>query len=72
MSNLLQPGSVLAHERETHDDRPRCDDCDHLETEHVDDDYDFDMERGRYIPDPRPCRVDGCDCRNWCTGKTAD
>ena len=42
-----------------------CDDCDHLETEHADADYDFDMEAGRYKPDPRPCSVEGCDCRNW-------
>lgn len=42
----------------------RCE-CDHAESEHSEPDYDYDYAAGRYIPDPRPCRVDGCECRSF-------
>lgn len=42
-----------------------CDDCSHTETEHADPDYDYDYEAGRYVADPRPCLMEGCDCGSF-------
>ena len=62
----IQPGARIDFLNEAFPQGKRCADCDCLESDHADEDYDCVGDPPRYVADPRPCLK--CACKDFWEG----